>query len=373
MRILHLIPSLRKGGAERLVLDIVRQLGKLPETEVALAVMHQVHEYADEYPEIAPRFISSSVIPSLRGKWKVNTSEWEKLIADFKPDVIHTHLFEAEILCHYNPHPGIRYVTHLHDNMRQFRNLKISEIFNKQRITEAYEKRFIVKQYQQSRPYFLAISPDTRTFFQLALPQELHDHILDFPNAIDTQRFSKNSAKAPEDIIQLINVGTFVPKKNQQFLVDVAAVLRNKNVKFEMLLAGEGPLLPAVRQKIHELRLEAFVKTPGRVQNIEKQLGAHQVYVHSAYYEPFGLVLIEGMAAGLPVVCIDGKGNRELIIQGENGYMVDPPNAEIFAEKILACTENTETWNRMSRSASAFASGYDIKNYVDKLMTVYRK
>jgi glycosyltransferase involved in cell wall biosynthesis len=95
--------------------------------------------------------------------------------------------------------------------------------------------------------------------------------------------------------------------------------------------------------------------------------------VHSATYEPFGLVLLEAMSAGLPVVCLDGHGNRELIREGENGFMVNPPDAKVFARRILDCVSSVETWNHFSTAAKDFVKPYDIEIYAQRLVRLYEE
>ncbi len=372
MRILHLIPTLQKGGAERLALDIVRALNRIPGTEARLAVMSAVNDYAAEYPDIKPTILKSKVVPSVSGKWLADTVDWDTLIREFKPQVTHSHLFEAEMLSRYRPVPGVKYVTHCHDNMHQLKKLGLSELFNKKRLTEAYERRFMIGRYRACANHFLAISPDTRDYFSAQLPPDLAARVHLFPNAVDVSRFSAHRASFPSGgTIRLINVGSFVTKKNQTFLLDVMQELYRRGLPVRMTLAGEGPLREEVQRKTQELGLSDYITFPGKVSGIERLMGESHMYVHSAVYEPFGLVLIEAMAAGLPVVCLDGRGNRELIKNGENGFMVDPADAAVFAERILECVSSPETWNLLSAGAQAFAQSYDITSYTQRLLALY--
>ena len=94
--------------------------------------------------------------------------------------------------------------------------------------------------------------------------------------------------------------------------------------------------------------------------------------MHAATYEPFGLVLIEAMAAGLPVVCLDGGGNRDIMEQNKNGIMVHQQDAKVFAEAILHIANNPTIYNEMSAYAAQYAARFDIKPYVDRLLELYR-
>ena len=80
------------------------------------------------------------------------------------------------------------------------------------------------------------------------------------------------------------------------------------------------------------------------------------------------------MASGLPVVSLDGFGNRELMKEGENGFMLPASaSAEDFAEKISYFIDHPEELERMGKFAAVFSGNYDIDHYTDRLLEVYSK
>ncbi|MDB4091086.1 glycosyltransferase family 4 protein, partial [Crocinitomicaceae bacterium] len=93
---------------------------------------------------------------------------------------------------------------------------------------------------------------------------------------------------------------------------------------------------------------------------------------HSATYEPLGLVLLEAMAAGLPIITLDGKGNRDLMEQGKNGYMIHQQDPKEFAQKIISLVENKGKYAEISNYCKEYVKQYDIKEYVNKLLALYK-
>lgn len=372
MRILHIIPTLRKGGAERICLDLVRAQNRMENTESRVAILHDIHEFKKEFPEIKPVLLNSKVVPSLSGKWQVNITELNNLIREFKPDVIHSHLFEAEMVSRYEPVKGIRYFTHCHNNMPQFKRLEVGEWFNKKRITEAYERRFILSKYTQCNNRFIAISPDTQRYFKQYLPVNLSKNITMLPNAVDLSRFVLKSRWTEGEKIKLINIGSFFPVKNQSFLLEVMKRLLDKNIWVSLTLAGDGPERKKTEEKARQMGVFSDVSFVGSRNDIPELLSASTIYVHSGLSEAFGLVFIEAMAAGLPVVTLNGGGNKDLIVEGENGYLIEPPDAEKFADKILECHSSNDYWNKLSVHAQNFAGSFDIQDYNKKLIALYK-
>lgn len=372
MRILHLIPTLKKGGAERLCLDTVTALSNINNVNVKLAILRNENEYQSEYPTIQPIHVNSSVSPSLKGKWIVNTREWEALLEEFKPDIVHSHLFEAEMLSRYQIRPGIKYFSHCHDNMPVFEKPGAHSLFNKQKLTRAYERRFMLRQYEKANNRFLAISPDTLAYFKNNLGKALQNNIELFPNAINTVRFAHPERKAfSGGTLKIINIGAFIPVKNQQLAIKVLKELKMAGVHAELTFVGEGNEMAGVKKMAKHEALSNQVHFAGKQSEVSKYLADSHVYLHTGIKEAFGLVLLEAMASGLPVVSLNGHGNKELIENGKNGFLIEKQDPDAFLKAIKTITENEETYLRYSQNAVSFARQYDINAYVQKLMDVY--
>ena len=370
LRILHIIPRLHKGGAERLCLDICRQLQVRDGVQVRLITFSDENHYPFLIDGLDWQVVPASVQLSVFHKNVLNIDDLQKAIEDFAPDVIHTHLFEVEIVSRSCYYPKAKWISHCHDNMRQFCNFGFRTLFNKQLLTNFFEKRYLFSRYKANGGNtFIAISHDTEQYFRKTAR---HYDVHFLPNAIDYEKFHCNKDHQPNTKLRLVNVGSYQDKKNQRFLVEVAKILCERYVDFEMNLLGDGEKYREVASLIKENHLETIVFQRGNVENVAEYLWQSDIYVHSAYYEPFGLVLVEAMAAGLPVVTLDGRGNRDLIVQGKNGYMLYEQNAEQFADRILEIRNNKQKYCQMSAFAQDFAQQYDIKPYVDRLLELYK-
>lgn len=314
--------------------------------------------------------VPASVQLSVFHKNVLNIDALQKAIEDFAPDVIHTHLFEAEIVSRSCNYPQAKWFLHCHDNMKQFRNFGLRTLFNKELLTNYYEKRYLFSCYKANGgTTFVAISHDTELYFRKTAK---HFDVQLLPNAVDYDKFKGSGNRQQGLKLRLVNVGSYQDKKNQKFLAEVAKVLRSRNVDFEINLLGDGEKYGYVARLISEANLQDKILQMGKVNNVEEYLWNSDIYVHSAYYEPLGLVLLEAMAAGLPVVTLDGRGNRDLIVQAQNGYMVYEQNAELFADRILEIWNDKQKYNDMSKFAQDYARKYDIKEYVVRLLELYK-
>jgi glycosyltransferase involved in cell wall biosynthesis len=369
LKILQIIPNLRKGGAERLVLDICNELRVRNSVQIKLVTFSTINEYKELSDGIDWFVIPSIYIPSITGKPVKEFQKLQEFIDEYQPDIIHSHLWEAEMVSRQIHFPKAKWFSHFHDNMPQ---LGCPFSFSKKHITNLYERQLMLKKYKKCDNQFICISADTQQFATSVLPSTFKNSIHKLHNAIDVSRFV-NKNKSKPNTLKLLTVGSLVDKKNQQFLVKVVQILKKTEPFVHLDILGDGPNYQSLQTQIEDLHLDKHITLHGSVSKVEQFLWQSAIYVHSATYEPFGLVLIESMAAGLPVVCLDGRGNRDIIEQGKNGYILTEADPNLFADKVLELWNNKDLYETISNYALKFASNYDIKEYCTELLGLYQK
>lgn len=364
MKIIHLIPNLRKGGAERLCIDTCHALHNT--TDVLLVNLHPENAYSFLTKGLNRKIIPAKVLPSVSGKSIIEVDALQRVVDAFQPDVIHVHLFEALMVASHVRHTA-HLVVHFHDNMVQFENFSWRTLLSKQRITNFFEKRLILKSLKQHKVTFIGISEHTVGYMKKVLPNNAQ--IVTLLNAIDTHRFYA----APESsrTHELTMIGSLVPKKNQHLAILVVADLIKRGIDVQLNLLGAGSEREKLEKVTQQLNLEQYIFFQGNVDYPERFLKKSAVYLHTARYEPFGLVILEAMAAGLPVVCTDGGGNRDLIREGENGFLVETNKPEDLADKIGFLLQHDDIRKQMGENAQRYAQEFDIKTYATRLLAIY--
>ncbi|WP_327018707.1 glycosyltransferase [Croceibacter atlanticus] len=156
-----------------------------------------------------------------------------------------------------------------------------------------------------------------------------HKNIKVIPNPVK-EIISDNFIKREKIIL---NVGRLVPEKGQESLIESYNLLTDKSWK--LLILGEGPLRKSLESKIRELSLTDNVFLLGAVENVDKWLNKSSVFVFSSNSEGFPNALCEAMSSGLPVISYDcNAGPRDIIKNYYNGILVELNNQEKLAEKI---------------------------------------
>jgi hypothetical protein len=214
MKILHIIPNLKKGGAERIVIDIVRILNQNTSNQVKLILFEDKIEYDIKDIKKLIEIVPSKVQLSITKRNQLNITELQNTIELFQPDSIHSHLFEAEIVSRSCTFPNAKWFSHSHNRMISLSNLNPFSIKSKRDLTNYFEKRYLLKRYRKNGGNnFIAISEDISNFLRTVLPKDLQSIQL-LQNAIDVKRFERpmDFNKVRDNVLtkHVLNMMTFV-------------------------------------------------------------------------------------------------------------------------------------------------------------------
>ena len=361
LKIIHIIPNLQKGGAERLVQDICNYIFQNQLAHIKLITFHKDIKVKSTFHVNIP----SQFELSITNKSKIHVVELQRFIENFKPDIIHSHLWESEMLLTNIKFKNCLRFSHFHDNMVQLRKSFFPK--NKSHLTNIYEKKLYLK---NNNNHFICIAKDSFNFALKSLPKKNKIHLIH--NAVNYQKFHNNKRRNLNQI-RIINIGSFVEKKNQSFAIHILKDILDKGYSADLTYLGDGKLIEDVKKLSEALGVQKFVYFLGNVENVEEHLLRSNIYLHTAIYEPFGLVILEAMAAGLPVITLDGSGNRDIIKHEKNGFIFKKQDPKIFVEKIIELSKNEKLYSQMVKKGKETAKNFDISNYVEKLLQTYKQ
>lgn len=168
-------------------------------------------------------------------------------------------------------------------------------------------------------------------------------------------------------------------RKGQEVLVQAAALLKQRGLTAKYLLVGA----PApgneehgerLRKLIHDLGLGSDVVLPGELADPKPAYAAMDIFVlPSAQAEPFGLVVLEAMAMGCPVVATAIGGPLSIVAEGETGFLVPPGDAKALADKLEVLLRDAALRERMAAAGrERLEARFSFANTVNELEALYR-
>ncbi|EAW35504.1 glycosyltransferase family 4 protein [Lyngbya sp. PCC 8106] len=177
-----------------------------------------------------------------------------------------------------------------------------------------------------------------------------------FSQSSDSQVFSQ-SWKKPV----FIYVGSIIPRKGLNFLLDACTHLKKQgHTNYTVIIVGDGDQQEELKQFCQENELNDCVQWIGRVKYGE--LGAYfqksDVFVLPTLEDTWGMVILEAMILGKPILCSKFAGASELIKEGENGYCFDPYTPEQLAELMMSCIHNPEQNAKMGEQSEQIMTQY---------------
>ncbi len=184
---------------------------------------------------------------------------------------------------------------------------------------------------------------------------------------------------APEDAIILVSAGEMIPRKNQAVILKALAELNRdrsadeaQKPKYFCVICGHGELQEELLKLAKELKVEQQVLFPGYREDLWELYKASDIFVFPSLQEGLPAALLEAMAAGLPSVCSDIRGNNELIINGCGGYRVLPKDVDAYVKRIKELSLMQDKRRKMGRWNCEKAEKYKESESIKIMKGIYQ-
>ena len=205
-------------------------------------------------------------------------------------------------------------------------------------------------------------------------------HVL--PTGIPAEQFSAGDGTgfrqrygiAAERPVALF-VGRVAHEKNIGFLLEALVVARRSCPELLLVIAGEGPAMGDLHEKADRLGLAAATRFIGYLDRrtaLPDCYAAANIFVFASRTETQGLVLLEAMAAGLPVVALSEMGTRDILEPGR-GAISPPAEPEAFGETLAHILNHPRAWAHLGSDAEIFAREWSDLAMARRLATLYRQ
>lgn len=222
-----------------------------------------------------------------------------------------------------------------------------------------------LREYEEADYIMVPSSFAKKTFLEFSFPEE---KFVQVSYGVDLARFRqipKNDKR-----FRVIFVGGMYLGKGVHYLLQAFSELNLPNS--ELLLIG--PITDEIKPffKKYEGKFRWLEHLPQ--EDLYKYYSQGSVFVLNSISDGFGMVILQAMACGLPVICTTNTGGPDIIREGKDGFIIPIRNVEILKEKLVYLYENKEIWREMGQSAKERVSGgFTWDDYGNKIVNQYQK
>lgn len=176
-----------------------------------------------------------------------------------------------------------------------------------------------------------------------------------------------------DDDFVIIYVAELSKRKNQGMLINAVKQLQLTEEKSnaKVLLAGQDSMNGYYQKMSKDLGVEDSIKFLGYRKDIPKLLKISDLYVSTAKQEGLPVNIMEAMCCGLPIIATDCRGNRDLVTNGENGYIININNMNELKEKVLLLLKNKSTCEQFEINSKKKIKKYESQEIKNRLKQIY--
>lgn len=353
MRIAHIISSPSGiGGAERILLDLV---GAGDEQGWVQRVLNPFSA-SSAIEDMCPPGTYTSY-PALRVGDLAAARTWvRRELSDFRPEIVHVHLFHALVLMASLRRPATTRLVLTHHHGSRY-------VAESQHLHE-WADRLCGRRYD----VIVAVSESTRRMLsdRYRYPES---KLRTIPNGWSGNPLSRDRTSGR----RVVCVANFRAQKGHDVLLSAFAQVVRRVPDASLVLVGDGTLRGALVAQARSLGVQDAVQFEGAVDDVWPLLAEADVFALASRYEPLGLAALEAMAAGLPVIATKVDGLRMLVEPGVNGELVPPDDPDKLAAELVRLLESPGLAARMGDAGRLRAAEHGARRMTEQYASLYEE
>ena len=359
IRVLHVITTLGRGGAERQLVNLVRNTAGAEFAHI-VCYLHPPGDFASELAAAGHEVVCLHL--PRKWPWLFAPVRLVPLLRARRPDLIQTWLFEADISARLSTFTGPRIpiINTLHLTTYDAETIRAAGWPPRKMAVLQRLDRWTAR---RARPLFVAVSEAVKRSAVRNLGVPAADVRVIY-NSIDQATLScppdgperiRQEARLPADAFVYVNVGRLAPQKGQPVLLRAFQQVAAELPAAYLVFVGEGPEEAALKALARELGVAERVRFLGRRADVGACLEMADTFVFPSLFEGLPLAPIEAMLKGLPCIVARIEPVLELFADGETGVLVAPGSVDELAAAMMKLYREPELRRRLGARGRAVA------------------
>jgi glycosyltransferase involved in cell wall biosynthesis len=183
----------------------------------------------------------------------------------------------------------------------------------------------------------------------------------------------KKELGIPENSIIAGTAGRLVPVKGPEFLIKAARYIISRYPDAYFIFTGDGPLEQDLKRRALKMGISENIIFLGWRDNIAQIISIYDIFVLPSLNEGMGRVLAEAMALGKPIVASNIGGIPDLVIHGDNGFLVPPKNPKQLAKYIQVLIEDKDKRQKMGLRGKEMSLNFGAGRMIEKIASLYEE
>ncbi len=377
-KVLHLIESLGSGGAERLLYTNLRHLDRTIFENEVITVFSGGDYWRSPIEELGVQ-VRSLDCSGYRDMPK-GVGRLRKKMESNMPDVIHSHLFAANVIGRVaGRRAGIPVISSIHNPEYEPEVVESASTSVKGKVRAARAVDRFTALYGCSRMIAVSKYVKETTAARLRFPASKIDVIynpVDLPPSDCDRREVLKDLGLGEQAFVILNVGRLAPQKGMIHAVRAMPKILAAEPNSQLICVGaeaDKSYVAMMRREISELGLERSVKLVGERRDVRSLLAACDLFLFPSIFEGLGIALAEAMTAGRACVASRIRPLDEFVEDGVNGLFVEPGSPKSIAGAVISLMLNSEKRRAIGEAAVVTAGKmFQPEPAARKLEEVYR-
>ena len=329
MKITFFVGEFNGGGAERVISILAN---KLVERDFDIEIL-KYHNTENLY-ETNPRIVINSVEENTNTRKLLTNIVWLKKHFKENTDIIISFLAPFNIIA-------------LLANTGNNAPIIVADRNDPRRVPSNPIIRFIRNLLYRFADGIVLQTKDNKEYFSKAIQRKS----VVISNPIDLKEKASIALKTLKQNT-IVTVARLEEQKNQKMLIRSFYELKDEFNDYQLVIYGEGSYRNELQSLIDELEMSDRISLPGHKEDVIDRIASSKLFVLCSNYEGMSNSLIEAMCLGLPVICTKVSGTNELIVNNENGLLININNQKELTESIRKLLIDNELSSKLATNAS---------------------